>query len=298
MAEKNMIALEGEVLSQLQDVLFEMYCDIADASEKHGIHVMLGGGSLLGAVRYQDLIPWDDDLDLMIMRDDVDAFIESIQEQEEKYELQLPCKEEGAVFTFLKVRKKNTLYIESVAKNFPQYQGIFIDVFIVEKCPNSSLSRWFFGMQCNLMSVIASSVIKREFINKDYLARIKQNKLKMVIYMFRSALSYLFFWKTGLQWQYSTYQLFSKYKHLEQFDYVSIPSGRRKFFGECQKFEVFDGVCPLPFRNRIAYGPILTDVYLTNNYGSDYMTPPPEGQRESHGIEALSFDTRKETTEC
>ncbi len=289
MAEKNIKSLEGEILQQLQETLYAMYTDISRACEAHGIHVMLGGGTLLGAVRYQDMIPWDDDLDLMIMRDDYDEFLLAMDDLAEDYSIQKP-EHQQAVFPFLKVRKRNTCYIEMVSRNFPQDQGIFIDVFVVEKCPNNPLIRRLHGLRCNLSYAISASAIKREYVNPDYVKMIKKDWKKYCLYRLRNGLSYLFAYRSALKWQYRTYALSSKYAYLKNNHYVSIPSGRRKYFGELEPREVFDGVSELKFRDWYAYGPKQVETYLINNYGSDYLVPPPISERESHGIDYLSFD--------
>ena len=60
--------------SQLKRTLLEMYRDISFACEKEGLTLFLGGGSCLGAVRHKGFIPWDDDLDLNMLRMDYDMF--------------------------------------------------------------------------------------------------------------------------------------------------------------------------------------------------------------------------------
>ena len=65
-----------------------MFVDIKRICDKHNLILMLSGGSALGAVRHKGFIPWDDDIDLMMPRDDYDKFIDLFEEElGEKYYL-------------------------------------------------------------------------------------------------------------------------------------------------------------------------------------------------------------------
>ena len=62
--------LSSDDLKRLQSVLLDMFKDIYSACQKYGINILLSGGSCLGAVRHQGFIPWDDDLDTILIRRD------------------------------------------------------------------------------------------------------------------------------------------------------------------------------------------------------------------------------------
>ena len=80
-----------EQIELLHNTLFDMLMDIKRVCDKHGITFLLSGGSMLGAVRHKGFIPWDDDLDIMMLRSEYVKFREAVlSEMTDKYDLVEP----------------------------------------------------------------------------------------------------------------------------------------------------------------------------------------------------------------
>lgn len=95
---------------RLRKCLFSIYKDIALVCSKYGLCFMLGGGSVLGAVRHKGFIPWDDDIDLMMPREDYMKFISVFnKELGNKYDLFYPFSNEGKFQYFVQVSRKDTI---------------------------------------------------------------------------------------------------------------------------------------------------------------------------------------------
>ncbi len=104
---------------------------LLNVCERYNIKIFAAGGTLLGAVRHGGFIPWDDDIDLIMMRDDYDMLC-SIAEKEFKYPyfFQTEYSDPGSFRGHAQLRNSNTTaIIKGEGKNVSFNQGIFIDIF-------------------------------------------------------------------------------------------------------------------------------------------------------------------------
>lgn len=119
---KEVWAVELDLLKQIQDVC-----------KKHNIQYVASGGTLLGAVRHKGFIPWDDDIDIAILREDYEKLCSLHQEFKFPYELQFYDKTQGYFTGHAQLRNQNTTGVlkSSLHKlnEFSYNQGIFIDIF-------------------------------------------------------------------------------------------------------------------------------------------------------------------------
>lgn len=130
-------------LTAIQEGLFEILCQIDRICKKHGIRYFLAGGTLLGAVRHGDFIPWDDDLDVMMLRQDHDRFLEAAREElPEHMFLQTPETEAGNHYLISKIRLEGTVFSSEYLARFPNLRkGLFVDVIAQDYTANSSLGQ-------------------------------------------------------------------------------------------------------------------------------------------------------------
>ena len=107
------------------DLLFEF----DRVCKKYGFQYFLCGGSVLGAVRHKGFIPWDDDLDAFLFRDDYEEFIRLVDEFEHPYFLQTPDTDPGYYYTMAKIRNSNTTMLSEKYKYNKFNQGVWFSVF-------------------------------------------------------------------------------------------------------------------------------------------------------------------------
>lgn len=119
-------------LSELQNILYDILKAFADFCDKNGLRYYLFGGTLLGAVRHNDFIPWDDDIDVSMPRPDYERFIELTRNSPwEYYEVKQYTQ------PFIKMVDKRIIMEERLLKESLKHQNAFIDIFPIDGLPNS-----------------------------------------------------------------------------------------------------------------------------------------------------------------
>lgn len=131
-----------EKLRQLQLTQIEILKEIDFVCKANGLKYSLFGGTLLGAVRHKGFIPWDDDLDICMSREDYDKFID-IWEDDDHPGFLIQNKEISPGFTqsFTKIRKNHTTFWQDGEPNNQYHLGIFVDIFPIDRMPNGIIGR-------------------------------------------------------------------------------------------------------------------------------------------------------------
>ena len=132
-SEKVDIEIKGPMLRKLQETELEILIDISNFCEKNGIQYFLTSGTLLGAVRHQGFIPWDDDIDISMPREDFERFLQLKDELPDTYFCQATRFEPNYPIPIVKIRKKGTVMKESAMAKLDICNGIWIDVFPLDK---------------------------------------------------------------------------------------------------------------------------------------------------------------------
>lgn len=142
-------------IKPLQDKILEMAVYIDEFCQKYNIDYCLMGGSALGAKRHEGFIPWDDDLDIFMTPDNYEKFRDcfNLYGDKEKFYLQECGKRKNGMVTVPKIRMNGTMYIETLTKDWDIHQGIFVDIFILHRCPNNKLLQLWqcFWAKCSVV---------------------------------------------------------------------------------------------------------------------------------------------------
>lgn len=274
-----------EELKKIHALLAEMLEDLSVVCKKHDIKWAMTGGSALGAVRHQGFIPWDDDVDINMTRDNFNKFAEVFQDElGEKYVLAKPGDDQYACH-YPKIFKKGTKFKGIRTSDYTE-DGFFIDIFILENTYNNKFLRFIHGLQCTFYLGVISSVRIKEF-KDDFLKFTKSNPKAYRTVKSRIFIGKLFGFKSLKSWIKSADKCFSKVKKPNS-KYVVMPSGIKHFFGELYLRDKMCNTQEAAFENHFFPIPIDCDYYLTVRYG-DYMTIPPVEQRRRHAVLELDF---------
>lgn len=274
-------------IKKIQGICLSMYKDIMDVCEHHHLTFMLGGGSLLGAIRHKGFIPWDDDIDLMMPRADYDRFIELFEsELGQKYDLKSPSKNSDLPGLFVQIVNRETIAKGLFHNPHQKPEGIIVDIFCIDYAPANKFAYYIKGMYVNMAFFLWGSKLMyhgKNALTKKYFS---QSASLMTYYYMRITLGFLTGWISSKTMCHYFDKLISSRKPSK---YATIGTGRRHYFGETLPMDAFVPVRKVEFEDTWAYIPNDYAQYLTNLYGNNYMEIPPEDKREPHAFVELKI---------
>lgn len=273
------IVLDDVRLKALQNTLLEILKDVTAFCEKHGIRYTLGGGSALGAVRHGGFIPWDDDVDINMPRADYNRFIELFAaELGGQYWLHTPEHTPEYNLLLARVRKRGTSVVTR-EDFFNDECGAFVDIFVVENTPDNAVVRFLHGFGSMAFGFLHSC--RKFYRERKPLMQLADGdasvttvfRLKIAIGFFTSFLPMQTWTRLANAWNSACKNAASRY--------VSIPVGRKHYFGELYLRADVCRCRPTTFEGERVYLPENTHAYLSSLYG-DYTAIPDEQNREKH----------------
>ena len=258
-----------EEVKELQGVMLQIVKDVAAVCEKHGICYMADGGTALGSVRHKGFIPWDDDVDLIMPREDLNRFVQVFDaELGDKYELVTPNAPGHKVASLItEIYAKNTYKssLHNMDKDLPQ--GVMIDIFPLESAPLNPVVRKIKGTVAMMLQYIAVSATFYNLYNtpvkKAFFYQTKEGKFN---YNFRRLIGFMFSFRSYEKWC-NTFDKFVRGKR--DTGLWCIPTDVGHYFGHLMPKEVFYPPIQGPFEDMQINLPRDIHAYLVNAYG-DY----------------------------
>ncbi|MDD6919882.1 MAG: LicD family protein [Eubacteriales bacterium] len=252
----------NDIQEKLVEILkyFNKFCD------ENNLQFTLAGGTLLGAVRHKGMIPWDDDVDVFMLRSDYEK-LEELWEKNadtDKYSCVRSNEKMNIHHSVIEIKDNNTTFITQHNENNDIHQGIMIDVIPIDNVAKSSIKR--------TLQILYSMM----FCCFNF-QRLPAHKSKLIYYITKIALTLI---KSPRK----------RYKIWKKCEKRMITLGKNNS-GEVaslvegltiakQRFpkEWFLNPSHLIFENVNMPVPKNYKKWLEVSYG-DYMTPPPEEER-------------------
>ena len=129
-------------MNDLQKRLLVIFKAFAEVCEKHNLSYFLNGGSCLGAIRHKGFIPWDDDIDVMMPREDYEKFLTLQKEYEgTPYFIQCWKTDPHYIYGYAKLRDSSTTFIEDNYVNHRINHGVWIDIFPIDGMSKEPIDR-------------------------------------------------------------------------------------------------------------------------------------------------------------
>ncbi len=292
MAE-NTGAYAPEVLHRLWQVETEIYREFARVCDENGLAYFAAFGTALGAVRHQGFIPWDDDIDVAMPREDYEKLIARAPELfAAPYEVLEPRLTAGYVMPFAKLTRADSTFVEATDTDRTYHSGIFIDIFPMDWIWPDAKRRLRVYEKTFLLARLC---VLTEY-GKPKLPKGMTGWKKTVLHAGTMAVHGLL----RLTGQ-TTQRLYARYLRAATQTPREEAKGRIAdllLYRQEANYGLDDPIYPekmlfptreVPFGDITVRVPGQTGKYLARTFGEDYMTLPPEEKRHCHMPAVLEF---------
>ncbi len=265
--------MDSDNLKLLQAILLGMLLEVDRICRRHQIKYFLGGGTLLGAVRHHGFIPWDDDADIMMLREDYEKFQQAAEKElSEKLYLQLPDYN-----PYMRIRVRDTVFASAfMMQHGGAQKGIFLDIFCHDRTGAHPASQKLHRMATRA----TRSLVFNKWGNTD----IQGDGSHPVLRWVGSRVRNLIPMKTALWMREQALVFFRNKKTGYLYDGMGANLARGAFPEDWLREAIY-----LDYEGYSLPVPGAYDQYLTWLYG-DYRILPPENQRKaSHETEKTEF---------
>lgn len=262
--------MEPIALDEVKKIELDLLRHFAQQCERNGLRYFLSAGTMLGAIRHKGFIPWDDDIDVTMPREDYERYWKLFGTINDCANISLTSyRDKSSIYPFFKLVDNRTIVFEQyVDKRYST--GVWIDIFPIDGVPNEKLYKE--NDKAQKLYVIVTADPSR---GTSPIRKIAKRILKPL---------------------YSRKDIYDIAKRLDDAAAANpIVEGEplgEVIWGygiqEIMPYEFLDSI-EVEFEGEHFRAPRIYDTYLTSLFGN-YMTPPPENKRVSHGFLAYWKD--------
>lgn len=256
-----------ELISQIHTIVLTMLCDIDDYCRKSNLTYYLSGGSCLGAIRNKGFIPWDDDADIMLPREDYEKFLVGFSEfYKEKYKVGSLGTDEKWIRPSARIWDRNTILRQTKIEDIQM--GVFVDIFPIDGLPASDLSKKIFYMKLRGLNILRNTTVRKDFYSYE-----KYRLLKKILALYTRG-------KQARTYALKMDNLAKKYSFTNS-DKVAVSLAIHYWDRETIRREAMMDAEYVEFEGYQFPVPRGYDEYLKNLYG-DYMQIPEDAEEKGY----------------
>lgn len=268
------------VLLSNDEIKKELKCMLASLDmflTRNKISYSIDSGTLLGSRRHQGFIPWDDDIDICIYREDYNRLIDLLKNDNHIEENLYGSSHElgNEEIPYLKIKNKRIIAEEAVEPGSTEKKStnLWIDVFPIDKSPDGIRGKLYFG--------ILDKVVKKIWFIKKYSIHNWKDKEKGIKRIVNKSISVCLniFTLSFLTEMFIRYCCLYNNKSVEYAGNIAWGTIKSRHVPQ----EYFGKIVDTPFEDISVKGWERANDWLTYVYG-DYMTPPPVEKRGSHEL--------------
>ena len=266
-------------LQKLKKIEFDLLKAFIEVCNKLNLQYYVVYGTLLGAARHKGFIPWDDDIDVGMLRKDYEIFLEKGQALlPDYYFLQTRNTDPNYPIFFAKMRDSRTTFMASDITKINMNHGVYIDIFPLDYYPENKLKGKWIEFKKKVILVRRRSILMLDERSKGSI--FKECSAKVL------GLCARLFYPT----MNSAYKAWEKLCTKTKESKLIVNNS-----GSCEKKEVvpiewFNGVIKLEFEGIQVNAPIEYDKYLTRIYGNYMELPPIDKQVPHHYTKVIDLE--------
>lgn len=278
MAETKTVQIPTEDLKILWKKSLDLLLYFQKICDANGLRFFLCGGSCIGAVRHKGFIPWDDDIDVFMLREDYEK-LKDVWEKcadTKRYSYQRTSKTEYTRFQHTTIGDENTCFIKERQKDLDISHSIRIDVIPLDGCPSSRIRRKMQMLWALLFSLFVVGEPHEShgkflgFISRILLLGFKTPASRYKI------------------WRFAEKQM-SKYPIKDCEKVTELCTWYQYMVNEYPK-SAFASSIDMEFEGHMLPVPVGYDVYLKMAFGDYMQLPPPEKRVAKHDVIWYDFD--------
>ena len=258
-------------------VQLDLYKKIRSVCEKYNLNLIVIGGTALGAVRHGGYIPWDDDLDVALTRDDFEKLVKVARKEfREPYFFQYALSDKLIFCPWARLRRTDTTGIVRTQCNHVYNNGIFVDIFIFDKIPDDKVK----------LKKLTRRVAFYQHLLRNYFHYNSTNKKYAFIKKILFPLTKYFISYDSLYQKYV--KVCSKYNESDSKMYADLCALSLLGKTDLSEDDFLESI-EVPFENTVVRIPKNYDARLTSQYGN-YMAFPPVKDRGLWHENVIIFD--------